>query len=634
MDNYITLEFDKIKAALEALCVNEYAKNKARKLAPMLNEAELRRELKDTAAARKIINCVGSPPISGSDDIKILLEIADKEGILYPEQLEKMRYFASASKRLKAYLKKAEVTEQALAYIGTQLDGLDEISDEIDRCIANGDVDYNATPELSRLHRKREEAEAEIKVQLDNILRKKREYMADSFVSIREGRHTLPVKKEHKAKIPGRVVAVSAAGGTCFIEPEAVVRLNETAAALANEEELEKTRILYGLTALISGYTTEIKLNVETMERLDYSFSKGRLSADMDGVTPQINTDRRMKIEKGRHPMLKKEECVPLDFKLGESYNGIIITGPNTGGKTVALKLIGLFSLMAQSGLQLPCQSADICMNSRVLCDIGDGQSITQNLSTFSAHITNVISILGQADSESLVLLDELGSGTDPEEGMGLAIAILEELRQCGCLFVATTHYSEVKVYTAQAAGLTNARMTFDEETLNPLYKLVIGEAGESCAFHVAKRLGLEQRILDFARKQLEGRKGGEYSFQPSDISAKSVKAPSVIQKAPKERRQPDHVRAFKKGDSVLVLPEKDIGIIYEPADETGMLTVQVKGKKQKVNHKRIQLQIEAEKLYPPDYDFSIIFDSVENRKAAHQMTKRHNPDLEIKYEG
>jgi dsDNA-specific endonuclease/ATPase MutS2 len=383
---------------------------------------------------------------------------------------------------------------------------------------------------------------------------------------------------------------------------------------------------------------------MEAMETLDFIFAKAKLSMDMKAVPAEMNTDRRIRIDNGRHPLIKPSECVPLNFQIGNGITGIVITGPNTGGKTVSLKTVGLFSLMAQSGLHVPCDYANLCMNNAVLCDIGDGQSITENLSTFSSHITNIIHILSNTGQESLVLLDELGSGTDPAEGMGIAISILEELIQKGCLFVATTHYPEVKEFAEKAKGLINAKMAFDRESLKPLYRLEIGEAGESCALYIAKRLGLPKRMLERAYEEAYQKDGNpkrhapgkdfldDAAVDPSGDAPSSAPVPRT-QKAVEPKPVNTKSARFHIGDCVLVYPQKKIGIVFKLSDEKGEVGVQIQKKKEFVNHKRLQLKVAATEMYPEDYDFSIIFDSVTNRKARHKMEKGYQPGLQITYE-
>jgi DNA mismatch repair ATPase MutS len=327
----------------------------------------------------------------------------------------------------------------------------------------------------------------------------------------------------------------------------------------------------------------------------------------------------------------------------GQDVNGVVITGPNTGGKTVVLKTVGLFSLMAQSGLHVPAEKAVYGMHDLVLCDIGDGQSITENLSTFSSHITKIIRILNTAGEQSLVLLDELGSGTDPTEGMGLATVILNAMRKKGCLLVATTHYPEIKEFAKETNGLINARMTFDRENLMPLYKLEIGAAGESCALYIASRLGLPMKMIREAHDVAYG--GNQTSVKESNydfngINASHAEKPKNTVKKPQLKRISDENESidavmgkFGIGDSIIVHPSGQTGLVFRKADEKGMVGVQIKKKKYLVNHKKVELHIPASELYPEDYDFSIIFDTVANRKARKKMTKRHDPNLTVTHD-
>lgn len=308
---------------------------------------------------------------------------------------------------------------------------------------------------------------------------------------------------------------------------------------------------------------------------------------------------------------------------MGGKIRGIVITGPNTGGKTVALKTVMLNCMMAQCGLHVACGQADICMNGAYLCDIGDGQNITENLSTFSAHIKNVLDILGSINGDSFVIMDELGSGTDPAEGMGIATAILEQLRKSGCLFLVTTHYPEIKEYARTTEYIINARMTFDKETLTPTYQMVIGEAGESCAFYIADRLGMSHEMLQTAIRAAYGESAlKQFGFRDKDPE-RIKKSGSKVMRAGKGRSGSGLADQFHIGDSVMIYPDKKIGIVCEPVNEKGVLRVQLSDKKIWINHKRVKLHVAAEELYPADYDFSILFDTAENRKIRHDMERK-----------
>ncbi|RDU22016.1 endonuclease MutS2 [Anaerosacchariphilus polymeriproducens] len=641
--NYIKdmLEFDKIIDKLREYTVTEKAKERFKKLAPYLNEGELLSKLKETTEARKLLDTQGTPPLAAVDKIREIGEAAEKGELLSIEELEKVKQFATLSMRMIQYLKRCQEVENQLGGFGNGMVDLELLKEEIERCIRNGRVDDYASKELKEIRKKIERSENDIRLKLESILKGKKGYFSESFVSNRNGHYTLPVKKEHKLQVSGSVIDISSSGATYFIEPVSVAKLRDKLEELKIEENNEERRVLYIISSLVSDFKADILLNLDYIEELDYIFAKGKLSVEMDGKEARINTDRRINLVNGRHPLIDKKECVPLNISFGKEIKGVVITGPNTGGKTVALKTLGLCSVMAQSGLHIPCEEADICMNTNVLCDIGDGQSITENLSTFSAHMKNVIHIIEVADKDSFVLLDELGSGTDPAEGMGIAVSILEELNSIGCNFIATTHYPEVKDYASKTEGIINARMAFDKESLKPLYRLELGEAGESCAFYIAKRLGMSASMLERAYKEAyqtrvlaSENKVSKYLFQEEEkIKKERTAGNQITKKVDKPDSAKEKIDKFHIGDSVMVYPQKKLGIVFEPVNSKGEVGVQIQKKKMLVNHKRLKIKAFAKDLYPEDYDFSIIFDTVENRKARHQMERKYTEGLEITYE-
>ena len=525
--------------------------------------------------------------------------------------------------RLKNYLSRCKQWEISLAYYDENLDCLDNLKETIRMQIRNGRIDDNASKDLKSLRDEIERNERCMREKVDAVIRANKESLSDNFSTLRNGHICIPVKKEYKYKIKGNVIDKSSTGGTLFIEPSSVGKYYETLQLLRIHEDNEEYRILYSLSAMVADYEEILEQNISMIEKLDFIFSKGKLSLEYDGTEPKINTERYIRIEDGRHPLMSPSECVPLQFEIGKSFDGVVITGPNTGGKTVTIKTVALNCMMAQCGLHVACKKAEICMNSNFLCDIGDGQNISENLSTFSAHIVNVLEILKKVNRDSLVVMDELGSGTDPTEGMGIAIAILEELQKSGGLFLVTTHYPEVKQYADKKARIENAKMTFDKESLKPLYQLVIGEAGESCAFYIAGKMGMPEEMLKTARKAAYGKE--EISENLKQVVSKNhleKRRVSGIQKRKRRNEAAQKALEFQLGDSVLVYPDKKIGIICKTANEKGVLRVQMADKKIWVNRKRIKLHVAAEKLYPDDYDFSIIFDSVKNRKLRHQMDR------------
>lgn len=626
------LEFKEIIDELKEYTVTQAAKDKFELLKPFLKEQEIAIRTKETTEARIILDKVGTPPAVSLDGIGSMLESAQIGDLLSTDQLEMMGRFAASLSRLKSFLKRGEYLELQLCSYGHGIDTLEFLREEIERSIRNGRVDDQASRELGDTRRKMERISSNIRTKLESILRANKKCFSESFISNRSGHFTLPVKKEYKHQISGSVIDQSATGSTYFIEPASVSKLKAELELLAIQEDNEVRKILYTLTALVEDFTPLIKTNIDYVEDLDYIFAKGKLSAKLDALPATVTAERKISIINGRHPLLDPLECVPLNFQVGDGLRGVVITGPNTGGKTVALKTVGLLCVMATCGLHVPCEEAVICMNSQVLCDIGDGQSIAENLSTFSSHIKNVIHIIKQMDRETLVLLDELGSGTDPAEGMGIAIAILEELRASGCLFIATTHYPEVKVYADQTEGIINARMAFNKESLKPLYSLEIGEAGESCAFYIAKRLGMPKQMLErayAATYKKEDQAAKELILNGADDFVHQEKV-SVIEKMVKPKEVSDQMYRFEIGDSVMVFPDKKLGIVFAASDTKGNVGVQIQKKKGYYNHKRLEIKAKAKDLYPDDYDFSIIFDPVEVRKARHTMTRKYDQNIEV----
>lgn len=626
------IEFDKVKDIWSELAVTDRAKEQIKEITWYLSESELKKQLRDTTDARILIEKLGTPPLQNISEIKEVLQAAEKGDCLIPYQLERVEKVLVSVRRLKNYLGRGKIYENSLAYYEENLDECSELHEEICSKIRNGAVDDFASKELEQIRKQMIRCEEQMKQKAEQILRSNKDCMADHYCTFRNGRLCLPVKKDYKFKISGSVIDKSSTGSTLFIEPTGVAKMYEELQLLRIEEESEVYRILYTLSAFVLASAHVLYENLTMIEKLDFIFSKGKLSLDMDAVEPEINTERRIKLTEARHPLMDKAIAVPLQFEIGEMIRGIIITGPNTGGKTVAIKTVMLNCIMAQCGLHVTCKQANICMNGSYLCDVGDGQNLAENLSTFSAHITNVLEVLREAGKDSFVIMDELGSGTDPTEGMGIAIAILEELRKSGAIFLVTTHYPEVKEYASEAEDIVNARMTFDKETLSPTYQMVIGEAGESCAFYIADRLGMPREMLKVAIRAAYGEEAiASYSFRNTEENIRKTNA-SRITKAKSGKKNAELAVKYKIGDSVIVYPEKKIGIVCVPVNEKGVLRVQLPNKKIWINHKRVKLHVAATELYPEDYDFSIIFETVENRKKRHDMQRKYT-DLVIETE-
>lgn len=618
------IEFDKIKEKWTDLAITDDAKEAISEIELSFSENELKSRLRDTTDARNMIEKVGTPPLQNITEIKEVLSIVEKGDCLTPYQLERVEKVLVVIRRLKDYLSRGKVYENSLAYYDENLDEIPELCDEIRSKIRGNMVDDYASKELEQIRRQIIECEEQMKQKAEQVLRSNKECMADNYCTLRNGRICVPVKKEYRLKVAGSVIDKSSTRSTVFVEPAGVAKYYEKLQLLKIDEENEVYRILYTLSALVLASAPVLEANLKMIEKLDFIFSKGKLSIDMDAVEPVINTDRRIHLSDARHPLMDKGIAVPLQFEIGDEVRGIVITGPNTGGKTVSIKTVMLNCIMAQCGLHVTCKQADICMNSSYLCDIGDGQDIAENLSTFSSHIANVLEVLRVADENSFIIMDELGSGTDPTEGMGIAIAILEELRKSGASFLVTTHYPEVKEYAAKTDGIRNARMAFDKETLRPTYQMIIGEAGESCAFYIADRLGMPNEMLRVAIEAAYGQEAvSTYKFQKADSKLTKQKN-HRISKAKAAKPTTELSTKYRIGDSVMVYPDKEIGIVCVPINEKGVLRVQMPNKKIWINQKRVKLHVAATELYPEDYDFSIVFETVENRKKRHDMDRKY----------
>lgn len=388
------LEFDKIKEKWIELALTEWAKEKIKDTVPCMSENELIARQRETSEARELLEKSGNPPLVSLSGIRECIQTAVKGDCLSISQLEDMEKSLVAVMRLKNYLSRCKQWEISLAYYDENLDCLDNLKESISMQIRNGRIDDNASKDLKSFRDEIERNERCMREKVDAVIRANKESLSDNFSTLRNGHICIPVKKEYKYKIKGNVIDKSSTGGTLFIEPSSVGKYYETLQLLRIHEENEEYRILYSLSAMVADYEEILEQNISMIEKLDFIFSKGKLSLEYDGAEPKINTERYIRIEDGRHPLMAPSECVPLQFEIGKSFDGVVITGPNTGGKTVTIKTVALNCMMAQCGLHVACKKAEICMNSNFLCDIGDGQNISENLSTFSAHIVNVLEIL------------------------------------------------------------------------------------------------------------------------------------------------------------------------------------------------------------------------------------------------
>ncbi|MFC5469050.1 endonuclease MutS2 [Cohnella suwonensis] len=504
-----TLEYDKIISRLIGLASTSLGREEAEKLSPSRELSVVKRRLAATDEASRAVALKGAPPFGGITDVRSSLRRAKLQGILQPPELMEIAQFIFGSRRLSRFIAVAgEETElPLLADLCEPLTDFKAIEDEIRRCIDDqGEVLDSASAELASVRRDIRVNAGRAREKLESLIRSSsvQKMLQDVLITMRNDRYVIPVKQEYRAHFGGIVHDQSGSGATLFIEPEVVVQMNNKLRELKIREQNEVERILRQLTAQVGERADLLAGDAEILGIIDFIFAKASLGHALHATLPEMNDDGRLLLRQARHPLIEFKQAVPIDVGLGDAYTSIIVTGPNTGGKTVSLKTVGLLSLMAMSGLLVPAADGSVlCVFDGIYADIGDEQSIEQSLSTFSSHMTNLISMLGQVTSRSLVLLDELGAGTDPAEGSALAIAILEHLQKQGCRLIATTHYSELKAYAYNREGVINASMEFDVATLRPTYRLLVGVPGRSNAFAIAERLGLPKSIIDHARGEV-----------------------------------------------------------------------------------------------------------------------------------
>lgn len=519
-----TLEYNKIIDKLTEFAGSALAKEMCRNLQPSTDLYEIQALQKETSDALSRIYQKGAVSFRGVRDIRGSIKRLEIGAIIGINELLSICSLLDVCSKVKAYSRNDRDPdfEDSLEAMFQALQPLTPVSSEIRRCIASEEeLNDDASPALFKIRRSMRQINDKVHAQLQTMVNgSARTYLQDAVVTMRNGRYCIPVKAEHRGQIPGMIHDQSSTGSTLFVEPMAVIKLNNDLRELELKEEKEIEMILATLSARCAEETEALRDDLDLLTKLDFIFARAQLSRSMNGTQPDFNEEGRILIKKGRHPLLDKKKVVPIDIQLGKDFELLIITGPNTGGKTVSLKTVGLFTLMGQAGLHIPAfDHSELSVFHEVFADIGDEQSIEQSLSTFSAHMTNTVSILKEADDRSLVLFDELGAGTDPTEGAALAIAILSNLHRRGSRVMATTHYSELKVFALSTPGVENGCCEFDVETLRPTYRLLIGVPGKSNAFAISGKLGLPGYIIDDAKKRLSEQ---DVSFEDllSDLEA------------------------------------------------------------------------------------------------------------------
>lgn len=582
-----TLEYNKIIDMLAELATTELGRKACLELVPSKNIKEIRRMQTETTDAVSRIRMKGNISFGGIRDIRgslKRLEIGSTLGII---ELLSVASVLSVTTRAITYgyhEVSEEIPDDSLDEHFRTLDPMASVYREITRCIISEDlVADDASPGLHKVRREMKSIESRVHTQLNQVLNSSRAYLQEAVITMRDGRYCLPVKAEYKSAVAGMVHDQSSTGSTVFIEPMAIIKLNNELRELEIQEKKEIEYVLAALSAELVPYIDVLLENIRVLAELDFIFARARLSKNMNATEPRFNRKRYIHIKDGRHPLLDPKKVVPITVWLGRDFDLLIVTGPNTGGKTVSLKTVGLFTLMGQAGLHIPAfDGSELAVFNDVFADIGDEQSIEQNLSTFSAHMTNIVSILEKADQFSLCLFDELGAGTDPTEGAALAMAVLNFLHNMSCRTMATTHYSELKVYALSTEGVENACCEFSVETLRPTYRLLIGIPGKSNAFAISKKLGLPEYIIDDAKSRIEKE---EASFE--DLIADLERDKITIEKEREEiasykaeiatlrqRLQQKEERFSEQKDKMLSKAREEADRILQDAKDTADETI------------------------------------------------------------
>ncbi|MBC1520179.1 endonuclease MutS2 [Listeria aquatica] len=604
------LEYPELTQLLAENCVSDAAKEKAQRLKLFKNKRTIEAKLTETSEARKILDSGQNLPLFGISKMKQTLIKLEKSFEMTPAELMGIADFLRSTRRIKQFLEKNSGISPMLARFAESIQSFMEIEEAISQAIRNGEVDNAASATLRKTRKLLEENQAKTTERLDKFMKnpENKSYIQEFFVTRKNDHDTIPIKASFQKFVRGTVIEVSSKGTTVFIEPETIAKLSAIRANLKAEEQAEIYQILAALSGAVLAELDGIKHNLEVITEFDFIFAKGKLSRQMEATRPSVNEKGEIKLKQAKHPFLAMKLAVPLDFSIGENYRGLIITGPNAGGKTVVLKTVGLLTLMMMAGLHVPAaENSELAVFERVFADIGDNQSLENALSTFSSHMQNAGEILAQVNEKTLVLFDEIGSGTEPNEGAALAIAILEECYRRGGITLASTHYEAIKRYGGKHPDFINARMAFDSETLAPKYQLIIGESGESNALYIAEKMNIDRKILQKAQHYMNTE---DYALEKRDFKPKNTAHPV----------EQIHQPSLEKGDRVELLETGEIGLVF--SHERGEVIVYVEGKKREVLARRLKLLASRVELYPADYDLNQLFTSFEERKEQHDFAR------------
>ena len=605
------LHYYELKEMIKEYCVSGLGKRLIDKLEPSSNIKIVNQRLDETSEGRRLLDASYNIPLEGIFNVSPFIEKIEKGASLEPTDLTMMSNFLRGCRKVKLFIKDKEGYAPTLSAYGENICDLSYIEEEINRSIRGSAVDSNASKELKKIRRNIDICEGKIKEKLDKFLRNSanKEYTQEFFVSQRDGKHTIAIKAAYKNKVEGTIVETSSKGTTVFMEPNVISKHTSELTVLKAEESVEEYKVLATLTEMLFERIKDLKMNVDVISEYDMIWAKAKYSKVINGIKPKLNDYGYIKIIKGKYPLIK--DSIPLDFEIGKDYRGLIITGPNAGGKTIVLKTIGLLTLAIQSGFHIEAkEGTEFSVFKKLFVDIGDNQSVENALSTFSSHVKNLAEIIKESTKSTLLLFDEIGSGTEPNEGSALAIAILEELYHKGSITISTTHYGEIKNFSKEHLDFENAAMEFEKETLEPLYKLSIGKVGDSNALYISKKMGLYDSIIDRARKYMDTK---SYNYNLIEDS-------KIIKN--KELQTEEDFYEYSVGDKIILLENNESAIVYKERDRLNNVTILYNKEFIDVNYKRIKLELKARDLYPEGYDLNQLFISYKERKLEKDIKR------------
>ncbi|MFC9598850.1 endonuclease MutS2 [Peribacillus butanolivorans] len=610
---YEKLQYIELKEMVKNHCVSGLGKALLDRLQPstQLNVVKIR--LNETTEARNLLNAENHIPLKGISNVGYQIEKLEKGMILEPSELVAIADFLRGCRNIKKFMNDKEFFAPTLHAYAHSMTEFRSIEEDIQFVIKGNMVVSEASKDLKRIRSQIVKTESKIEERLNKFLKSgaNKEFIQEFFISKKDDRFTIPIKASYKNQVAGTIVEVSSKGATVFIEPTSVTKLNVELASLKAEESMEVYQLLATLSGTIYEELKPIKINIELISQYDMIFAKAKFSKSMDAIEPKINNHGYIRLKSCKHPLLP-QNSVPLDFEIGKDYRSLIITGPNAGGKTVVLKTIGILTLAVMSGFHVAGNvGTELAVFDQVFVDIGDNQSIENALSTFSSHMKNISDIMSASTNNSLLLFDEIGSGTEPNEGAALAIAILEEFYQMGCITVATTHYGEIKRYSEIHSDFMNAAMQFNSETLEPLYKIVIGKSGDSNALWIAKKMDVREKVLQKAKLYIENKDYDLNRIQEGKIKKTKVAA------VPKEA-----LYEFEVGDKVKLTELNGYGIVYKKMDSYNNVVVLFEDTFIEVHVNRMELEIKAIDLYPEGYDLNSLFVSYKERKLKRDLER------------